>query len=84
MLNNYNGGAGYLIYYVKHYIEEKNKRQLYERYVANSLGKIAGAEKSYDDLWVAITRKAEPQRTAEEIKSDLLTKFNKEKPNEHI
>ena len=78
MFDNYNGSIKNLPKYLLYYKEEQLKKSLYERYVANSLGKIANAETSYDDLLKRLENmnSYKPKRTANEIKQDLIKKFN--------
>ena len=65
--------------YVKYYIEQKVRKNLFERWVAESLGKIAGAEKTYDDMLQMLNDKIEnkPKRTATDIRKDLVKKWGK-------
>jgi hypothetical protein len=80
VFEGYNGSIDNWAYYVRHYAEKKVRKNLFERYVANSLGAIARAEKSYDEIVTNFEDKlsGKKQRSATEIKEDLITKFNKE------
>lgn len=67
-------------YYVRHYAEKKVRKSLFERYVATSLGAIARAEKSYDEVINDFEDRLynKTKRTGADIKKDLMKKFNKE------
>jgi hypothetical protein len=79
VFNDYNGSIYGWLQYVSFYKQQKIEKRLYERYTANFIGKLAGAVNSYDDILQrledAISNK--PKRTADNIKHDLLIKFNK-------
>lgn len=80
MFNDYNGSISGWLEYVSFYKKQKIEKRLYERYTANFIGKIAGAVNSYDDVlqkFEDIFNK-KPKRTADDIKHDLIIKFNKE------
>lgn len=66
--------------YINYYTYTKVRKQLFERYVANCVGVMARLEKTYDDFLGEIdgVYSKKNERTAEEIKADLLKKFNKE------
>ncbi len=77
MLNSYNGSLNCLLLYTKQYIIEKSKKRLYERYTANALGVLARFEAKYDDLLEEMENlEQKPKRKAENIKKDLLIRFN--------
>ena len=80
MFYEYNGSIDNWAYYVRHYAEKKVRKNLFERYVANSLGVIARFEKSYDEVITNFEDKlsGKKQRSATDIRKDLKTKFNKE------
>ena len=50
MFNDYQGSLNCWLDYVTQYRKQQIEKRLYERYTANFIGKIAGAEKSYDDV----------------------------------
>lgn len=79
MFNDYKGSLSCLLEYVKYYNIQKVEKKLYERYVANYIGKFVGAETSYDDILKQFEDivSNKPKRTASDIKQDLLIKFNK-------
>lgn len=64
--------------YIKQYIFNKAERRLYQRYVANSIGAIAQAKITYDSLLNKLIDKStnKKKRSAEDIRKDLLLKFN--------
>lgn len=80
VFHEYNGSIDSWAYYVRYYAEKKVRVSLFERYVANSLGAIARAEKSYDDVINDFNDRLsnKPKRSATDIKKDLMKKFNKE------
>lgn len=80
MFYEYNGSMDNWSYYVRHYAEKKVRKSLFERYIANSLGAIARAEKSYDEVINEFEDRLynRPKRTGEDIKKDLMKKFNKQ------
>ena len=79
MFNNYNGSIYGWLEYVKYYNKQKIEKRLYERYTANFIGKLAGAVNSYDDILQRLedATSNKPKRTADDIKHDLIIKFNK-------
>lgn len=85
-MHGYNGEIDEWAYYVYYYTEQKARRSLYERYVANSLGAIARSKLSYDEVLKSFEDKIsnKPKRTAKQIRKDLLVKFNRRKDNECI
>ena len=80
MFYEYNGSINNWAYYVRYYMEKKVRKSLFERYVANSLGAIARAEKNYDEVITAFEDRlyCRKKRSATDIRKDLKTKFNKE------
>ena len=79
MFNDYQGSLNCWLDYVTHYKKQKIEQRLYERYTANFIGKIAGAEKSYDDVLQKLDNvfNKKKERGADDIKQDLMIKFNK-------
>ena len=79
MFNDYNGSMYSWLEYVSFYNRQKIEKRLYERYTANFIGHLAGAVKSYDDVLQVLEDKfnRKPKRTADDIKHDLLIKFNR-------
>jgi len=77
MLNSYNGSINCLLHYTKQYIIENSKKRLYERYTAGALGCLARFETKYDNLLDELENiTIKPKRTAENIKKDILQRFN--------
>ena len=76
----YKGSIDNWGYYVRYYKENKIRKSLFDRYVANSLGAIARAEKSYDEVIESFEDRLynRKKRTGADIKKDLMKKFNKE------
>ena len=79
MFNDYQGSLNCWLDYVTQYRKQQIEKRLYERYTANFIGKIAGAEKSYDDVLQKLDNlyNRKKERTADDIKHDLMIKFNK-------
>lgn len=79
MFNKYSGSINNWLNYVYHYMKVKAEKRLYERYVANYLGKLIGAGKSYDDFLEELDNatSGKKKRTAKEIRQDFLIKFGK-------
>ena len=79
MFTDYQGSLNCWLDYVTHYKKQKIEQRLYERYTANFIGKIAGAEKSYDDVLQKLDNifNKKKERSADDIKQDLMIKFNK-------
>lgn len=78
MLNDYNGSMKVFLRYVSFYQRKKIEQKLYERYTANIIGKLAGAETSYDDILKKLENATSKrkERTANDIKHDLIAKLN--------
>ena len=79
MFNDYNGSIYGLLQYIAFYKQQKIEKRLYERYTANFIGKLSGAVNSYDDILKRLDdiTSNKPKRTADNIKQDLMIKFNK-------
>lgn len=79
MFNDYNGSLNCWLDYVTYYKKQKIEKRLYDRYTANFIGKLAGAVKSYDDVLQKFEDvfRNKKERTADDIKQDLIIKFNK-------